>query len=120
MSFNQWKLLNNLKDAVSKITNDKSIQNTFSKDFLQLVQKLPPSLYTNNVIKYFETGTTLTKDETKVDKNEESYVPSVFQDLKNKISTKDPVKANKTAVAKWKPTTIVMEVSMKNDFKIWD
>lgn len=69
MSFNQWKILNNLKDAVSKITNDKSIPNTFSKDFLQLIQKLPPSLYTNTVFKYFETGPLLNKNETKTDKS---------------------------------------------------
>lgn len=110
MSFNQWKILNNLKDSLSKIINDKSIQNTFSKDFLQLIQKLPPSLYTNNVMKYFETGTTLAKDETKIDKNEESYLPSVFHGLKNKITIKDQVKASNTIVPKWKQTTAVMEV----------
>ncbi|XP_018574389.1 calcium-independent phospholipase A2-gamma-like [Anoplophora glabripennis] len=112
MSFNQWKILNNLKDAVSKITGDKSIQNTFSKDFLQLIQKLPPSLYSNNVIKYFETGSTLNKHKTNTERNEELHLPSVFHGLKNKVVTNDETKTNKAVVLKWKQTTVVSETEI--------
>ncbi|KAJ8925955.1 hypothetical protein NQ315_009808 [Exocentrus adspersus] len=109
MSFNQWKLLNNLRDAVSKITNDKSIQNTFSRDLLQLIQKLPPSLYSDSLVKYFDTRTVLSKDETKPETGEESYLPSVFQGFKNKIAVKDEAKTAKAVVPKWRQTTSLAE-----------
>ncbi|EFA06525.2 calcium-independent phospholipase A2-gamma [Tribolium castaneum] len=51
MPINQWKFLIVLKDSLSKLTNDKNLQNVFGKDAFQVIQKIPLDL-NNTITKY--------------------------------------------------------------------
>lgn len=53
MSFNQWKLLNIVKEALAKITSDKSSLNTseWTKEFINTFQKISlPDKHINKIV----------------------------------------------------------------------
>lgn len=91
MSVNQWKLLNQVKEYVSKL-NDKQAH----KDFNAVLQKIP-TISVNEVLKYFEQSTDKTEPKAKesavapanVKPQQKSYnLPNVFDSLKIKVGGK--------------------------------
>nr|CAH7718859.1 unnamed protein product [Callosobruchus chinensis] len=112
MSYNQWKLLNNLKDTITKFTSDKTVIQNFTKDFLELIQKGPPSLYRNQVLKYFENIGVL-KNLALEEKQEETVLPAVKSEVKNKVIPKETSRV----AAAWKKNAGVSEtcISTRTD-----
>lgn len=53
MSLNQWKLLIQLKETISKLYNDKSLQNVLNKDIIQVFQNLPRN-FRSELLKYVD------------------------------------------------------------------
>lgn len=91
MSVNQWKLLNQVKEYVSKL-NDKQAH----KELNNVLQKIP-TISVNEVLRYFEHVTS--KTETKTNEpaatsantkpQQKSYnLPNVFDSLKIKVGGK--------------------------------
>lgn len=99
MSLNQWKLFIQLKDAISKLSNDKTIPANLTKDFMQILQKLPPSIFKHDLMKYVDNFTN-----QKSDSNAEGYLPTVIKGIKHKIgkAKEDKVKD----VPKWKKSNV--------------
>lgn len=60
----QWKLLNQLKDYLSKVSN-QNVKAMFNKEFTQLLQKFQPSLYNIGLVKRFESK----NNENKINKS---------------------------------------------------
>lgn len=108
MSFNQWKVLNNLKDTISKINNDKSIQNIVAKEALQIVQKLTTSLYNKNVGNFLETSSTGHGTKASTSKSEDSYLPAVLNDLRSKMGMSQ--EGTNKEIPKWKQKVLISEV----------
>ncbi|XP_044263823.1 calcium-independent phospholipase A2-gamma-like isoform X2 [Tribolium madens] len=52
MPVNQWKFLIVLKDSLSKLTNDKNLQNVFGKDSFQVIYNKLPTDLNNTITKY--------------------------------------------------------------------
>jgi calcium-independent phospholipase A2-gamma len=107
MSINHWKLLGQLKNSLSKITNDKFFQNVFGKDTFHMINKIPV-VFSNEFLKYFEQynqGTKFNKNDAKSQQN----LPTVLQDAKTKLKTKDGIKEIKP---KWKIKRSVSKCSI--------
>jgi hypothetical protein len=105
MSINHWKLLGQLKNSLSKITNDKFFQNVLGKDTFHMINKIPV-VFSNEFLKYFEQysqGTKFNKNDAKSQQN----LPTVLQDAKTKLKTKDGIKEIKP---KWKIKRSVSKV----------
>lgn len=100
MSLTQWKLLNQLKDYVQKFSNDKKLQNAVNKEITQFLQKLQPSVYASESIRFFDS--TSTPEATPAIEDKSSF-SNVLNGLKIKINKEN--ENNKEIVPKWKTST---------------
>lgn len=107
----QWKLLNQLKDYISKFSADKAFENALNKEFAHFLQKIQPSVYGNDLIRYFES-ITLQIDNKNVDKNKirneqntTTYFPNVLNGIKIKIGGNSE---GKKLVPKWKEAQLAV------------
>ncbi|CAH0552149.1 unnamed protein product [Brassicogethes aeneus] len=115
MSLNHWKIFLQLKDHISKLTNDKTMQINFSKDLVNVLQKLPPSYYTKELIKLFETQTNPPKEQKENEAKESSsnYIPTVIKGIKDKIGVAKEEKP-KIIIPKWKQQSSSIQASVFN------
>lgn len=67
MALTQWKLLNQIKDYISKFSNDKNLQNVLNKEFAQLLQKYQPSVYGDNIVRNLESAVTTKETHKKLE-----------------------------------------------------
>lgn len=65
MALNQWKVLSQIKDYLSKVSSDKTFQNAFNKEFAHLLQKMQPSIYGSEIVRNYDTSVVDTKTQTK-------------------------------------------------------
>lgn len=131
MSLTQWKLLGQLKEYFYKFSQDKKFQNAVNKEIAQLLQKLQPSVYASEGVRFFDSNVTQSKSgdtseakveakvESKVEHKEEpggTYVfPNVLTGLKIKISPKET--ETKAIVPKWKSSAPVISKVNRNSVK---
>ncbi|KAF2900576.1 hypothetical protein ILUMI_05618 [Ignelater luminosus] len=127
MSLTQWKLLNQLKEYFYKFSQDKKFQNAVNKEIAQLLQKLQPSVYASEGVRFYDANANVRQSksndtsetkveaqvENKVEHKEQSsgaYVfPNVLTGLKIKISPKE--EEIKAVIPKWKNSTAVVSKS---------
>jgi hypothetical protein len=98
--YSQWNLLNYLKSYLSKISNDKTVENALNNEFAHFLQKFQPTIYgPTDFWKYFNSlSPSLFKELQLFNKKENS--------LKKIEETRDNVKIQK--VAKWKEKEIII------------
>jgi calcium-independent phospholipase A2-gamma len=98
--YSQWNLLNYLKSYLSKISNDKTVENALNNEFAHFLQKFQPTIYgPTDFWKYFNSlSPSLFKELQLFNKKENS--------LKRIEETRDNVKIQK--VAKWKEKEIII------------
>lgn len=65
MALTQWKLFNQIKDYITKFSNDKNFQNVLNKEFAQLLQKYQPSVYGDSIVRNFESAVSTKNNERK-------------------------------------------------------
>lgn len=113
MSVNQWKLLNQLREYISKL-NDKSAQVAIQKELQYIARRIPD--LQKDILSYFEHNkdTTTGKDDIVKQKEEHAvqqpqqsnkYLPNVLDSLKKKTDTPE--------VPHWKRTTAVVTSKVK-------
>ncbi|XP_022902322.1 calcium-independent phospholipase A2-gamma-like [Onthophagus taurus] len=51
MPLAHWRVLSQLKEYLSKLTNDQNYQNMINKEFAQILQKIQPSVYGNAIVR---------------------------------------------------------------------
>lgn len=105
MSINQWKLLNQLREYISKL-NDKSAQAAIQKELQYIARRIP--ILQKDFLRYFEQKETT---ENVVEQKEEQqvvqqpqqsnkYLPKVLDSLKKKNDISE--------VPRWKTATAVV------------
>lgn len=119
MSLTQWKVVNQLKDYISKVSNDKTLQNALNKEVAHLMQRFQPTIYGNDIIRNFESNSdknssAVEKSETKKETSivtaavtannttdDSNYMlPNVLKGFKMQISGRE--EPNKEITPKWK------------------
>lgn len=102
MSVNQWKLLSQLREYISKL-NDKSAQAAIQKELQYIARRIPD--LQKDFMRYFEH-----KETTEiVDQQKEEKVVQPPQQSNNKYLPNVLKKKNDTPeVARWKTTTAVV------------
>ncbi|KAF5280276.1 hypothetical protein FQR65_LT03084 [Abscondita terminalis] len=101
MSLSQWKVLKYLRMYLSKISNNKKLQNVINKEITNILQKLQPSIYGNESIRFIEkaSSSSMTSDFKKISEVDGTYaLPKVLEGLKMKKSVEGEVKI----APKWK------------------
>lgn len=103
MSVNQWKVVNQLRDYISKL-NDGSVQ----KELRYIVRRLPH--LQKDILKYFEYGDRSASVEAETKTEPSRYnLPNVLESLKKKPEAPE--------VPKWKVTGVaVSKVRAFRDF----
>ncbi|XP_018320202.1 calcium-independent phospholipase A2-gamma isoform X2 [Agrilus planipennis] len=102
----QWKMLNQFREYLLKLSSDKSLQNSVRKDFAQFLQKIQPSVYGSNLVRHVDTSAAAT-NETQEKKGENKGIiafPNVLNGLINKKPATE-VERPKEILPKWKTTT---------------
>lgn len=110
MSLTQWKVLRYLRMYINKISNNKKLQNVINKEITQILQKLQPSVYGNEVVRFIESNTTSTTTDVKKSTEAEATnnkdpgysLPKVLEGLKIKKNTDNEPK---DILPKWKTQT---------------
>ncbi|KAJ3650285.1 hypothetical protein Zmor_021982 [Zophobas morio] len=103
MSLNQQKIVHHLKDSVSKITNNKIVQDFFEKQSLQIVQRLPVR-FISDFLKYVEQC---------IDRSKNNDV-LLLENLKH-FNTKFNIKRSIVVAPKWnRKSTIISKCSISS------
>lgn len=123
----QWKVLTQVKDFLSKLSNDSNFQTTLNTEFARILQKIQPSVYGTETIRHFkqpasvepkrnEVKTIMLENENstssdkeiapanKVEKSESS-ISNVLNGFGISFTNKDPPKE---IVPKWKADNLVI------------
>lgn len=116
MALTQWKVLSQIKDYISKFSNDKNLQNALNKEFAHFLQKYQPSVYGDKIVRNLESTVTTRETPKRTEavvepKTEQSglSIPNVLNKL---IPTKE--EPNTEVQHKWKTTSST--ISKVNSF----
>lgn len=111
----QWKVLSQVKDFLSKLSNDSTFQDTVNKEFARILQKIQPSVYGNEIIHSMKQPVTVESKQKEVkivdvakdvQKQEGTIsIPNVLNGLGISFTTKE---APKEIVPKWKAENLVI------------
>lgn len=100
MSFNQWKLLNLVKDIVTKFATDKSLPNPseLTNMLLQTIQKISP-VAQKDILKILQSTNNVEKKMSSDKKNVDSqFLPELI----NKIGMSYKVENQTSITQRWK------------------
>ncbi|KRT85753.1 hypothetical protein AMK59_230 [Oryctes borbonicus] len=129
----QWRVLAQVKDFLSKLSNDSNFQNVLNKEFARILQKIQPSVYGTEIARNFkqtadvepkksevktvdlenssnESNNSNTEVTTQVIPKTEGGInfPKVLNGLGISFTNKDPPKE---VVPKWKADNLVISQS---------
>lgn len=119
MSVSQWKLLNQLREYITKL-NDKSAQAAIQKELQYIARRIPD--LQKDILNYFEHNKETTTGNNDVVKQKEEqvvqqppqnnkYIPNVLDSLKKKTDAPE--------VPQWKKTTAVVISKVKKWIILW-
>lgn len=118
----QWRVLAQLKDFLSRLSNDSSFQTALNKEFARVLQKIQPSVYGTEIVRNFkQSGNVEPKrselksidlerdhknNSNNIQKGENnSNFPNVLNGLGISFTSKE---APKEVVPKWKADNLVI------------
>lgn len=113
MSFNQWKLLNLVKDVVTKIASDRFLPSPteLTKELLQTILKFSP-LFEKDISKILQTSKNVGKSRSLTETKDFNILP----ELRNRIAIPHKTE-QKICNLKWRDNK-VSEVRIKIELKI--